>query len=139
MRVVASIVAVALASGGCHTYGGSRTTAIVGGCTLAVGGGFWVANRTFEDPNLQRELKWSAPGPASLGALLVIGGIIGMVSVSSDSEAAAKLANLLVARTHAGGCSAVRERGHEVQELDPDVYDRVLLGDPVVAKCLSGF
>jgi len=137
-RELATIATLlSLCCSGCHTYGGSRTTAIVGGGTLAVGGGLWIASRTIDSADTQADLKWAALGTASLGALIVIGGIVGMISLPTDDEAALQLARLLVNKAHLGNCTTVRDRAHEVEELDTGVYDRVMLTDDAVKHCLA--
>jgi hypothetical protein len=128
---------LSLCCSGCHTYGGSRTTAIVGGGTLVVGGGLWVASRTIDSTDTSTNLKWAALGTASLGLLIVIGGVIGMISLPTDDEAALQLARILVSKAHQGNCTVVRDRAHEVEELDTGVYDRVMLSDDAVKHCLA--
>lgn len=136
-RLAAIATLVSVACSGCHTQGGSVTTTYVGGGTLVVGGGLWVASRTVDSPDTSKDLKWAAIGTATLGALIAISGIIGIVSLPSDSEAAVQLSQILISKAHLGNCSVVREREHEVQELDAGVYDRVLMSDPAVSRCLS--
>jgi len=128
---------VSLCCSGCHTYAGSRTTAIVGSGTLAVGGGIWIASRTVDNPDTSTNLEWAALGTATLGAIIVIGGIIGMIALPTGDEAALQLARLLVQKAHQGNCSVVRDRAHEVEEFDQGVYDRVLLTDDAVKHCLA--
>jgi hypothetical protein len=137
-RELAAIATVlSLCCSGCHTYGGSRTTAIVGGGTLAVGGGLWVASRTIDSTDTSTNLKWAALGTASLGLLIVIGGVIGMISLPTNDEAALQLARILVNKAHQGNCTVVRDRAHEVEELDTGVYDRLMLTDDAVKHCLA--
>jgi hypothetical protein len=136
-RELITIAALAaLCGSGCHTYAGSRTTAIVGAGTLAVGGGVWVASRTVDDPDTSTNLKWAALGTATLGALIVIGGIIGMVALPTGDEAALALSRILIQKAHQGNCTVVRDRAPEVEEYDQGVYDRVLLTDDAVKRCL---
>ena len=137
-RELAAIATVlSLCCSGCHTYGGSRTTAIVGGGTLAVGGGIWIASRTVDNPDTSTNLKWAALGTASLGLLIAISGVIGMVALPTDDEAALQLARILVNKAHLGNCTVVRDRAHEVEELDTGVYDRIMLSDDAVKHCLA--
>ena len=135
LATIATLLSVACS--GCHTQGGSVTTTYVGGGTLVVGGGLWVASRTVESPDTSKDLKWAAIGTATLGVLIAISGIIGIVSLPSDSEAAVQLSQILITKAHQGNCSVVVEREHEVQELDSGVYDRVLMSDAAVSHCLS--
>jgi hypothetical protein len=137
-RELATIATVlSLCCSGCHTYGGSRTTTFVGGGTLAVGGGLWIASRTIDSSDTSTNLKWAALGTASLGLLIVIGGVIGMVSLPTDDEAALQISRILINKAHQGNCTVVRDRAHEVEELDVGVYDRVMLADDAVKHCLA--
>ena len=136
-RTIASVLAIALIAGGCSTFAGSRTTTIFGAGTMAVGGGIWVASRTVDSPDTETTLKWASLGTASLGLLLVISGIIGMVSLPTEEEAALELAKILITTAHAGNCTTVRDRAPEVEEYDSGVYDRVLLTDDAVKHCLQ--
>lgn len=136
-RTIASVLALALIGGGCSTFAGSRTTTIFGAGTMAVGGGIWVASRTVDSPDTEKTLKWASLGTASLGLLLVISGIIGMVSLPTEEEAALQLAKILITRAHNGNCTVVRDRAPEVEEYDSGVYDRVLLTDDAVKHCLQ--
>src|ERR1041385_1903111 len=133
LATIATLVSLLwVACSGCHTYGGSRPAAIVGGGTLAVGGGLWVASRTIDSPDTSKDLKWAAIGTASLGLLIVIGGVIGMIALPTDSEAALAISRILISKAHQGNCTVVRDREHEVEELDVGVYDRVLMSDDAV-------
>jgi hypothetical protein len=135
LATIATLMSVACS--GCHTQSGSVTTTYVGGGTLVVGGGLWVASRTVDSPDTSKDLKWAAIGTATLGVLIAISGIIGIVSLPSDSEAAVQLSRILIDKAHEGNCTVVRDREHEVEELDVGVYDRVLMSDSAVSHCLS--
>ncbi|HSD86659.1 MAG TPA: hypothetical protein VLB44_04065 [Kofleriaceae bacterium] len=136
-RTIASLLAIALSGTACSTFSGSRTTTIFGAGTLAVGGGVWVASRTVDSPDTEKTLKWAALGTASLGLLLVISGIIGMVSLPTEEEAALELSKILITKAHNGNCTVVRDRAPEVEAYDSGVYDRVLLTDDAVKHCLQ--
>jgi hypothetical protein len=137
-RELATIATLlSLCCSGCHTYSGSRTTTFVGGGTLAVGGGLWIASRTIDSSDTSTNLKWAALGTASLGLLIAIGGVIGMVSLPTDDEAALQISRILINKAHQGVCTIVRDRAHEVEELDVGVYDRVLMSDDAVKHCLA--
>ena len=136
-RLAAIATLMSVACSGCHTQGGAMTTTYLGGGTLVVGGGLWVASRTIESPDTSKDLKWAAIGTATLGALIVISGIIGIVSLPTDEEAALQISRILITKAHLDNCTVVRDRAHEVEELDVGVYDRVLMTDDAVKHCLA--
>src|ERR1043165_7745906 len=102
LAAIATLMSVACS--GCHTQGGSKTTLYVGGGTLVVGGGLWVASRTIESPDTSKDLKGAAIGTATLGALIVMSGIIGIISLPSDDEAALQISRILINKAHQGNC-----------------------------------
>lgn len=130
------LVALALClATACSSYRGSRTTTIVGAGTVAVGGGLFVAS--LDDTSYSEDLTYASLGTMSIGLLLVVAGIVGMVVLPDSDEAALALSRILITKAHEGECTTVREREHEVRDFDVGVYDRVLMTDPAVQKCLA--
>ncbi|HEY5927684.1 MAG TPA: hypothetical protein VIV11_38630 [Kofleriaceae bacterium] len=155
---MAVLVGVAMLSG-CTTYGGSKTTAKVGGVMTVAGFATWL-------PLARENASYDEAGLAILGtmfvlipgALLGVGGLIGMAEYKlepvtdapvaraheQERQARAQALDLAWALTKAaaaaarsGDCNSVIAQSPGVREIDADFHSTVFMRDVAIKRCLD--
>jgi hypothetical protein len=133
---VSLVAASAIALGSmpaCATYEGSRDTAVGGGATFATGMAVWIYGGQAESAGAA--YTGIAIGAASMIVMMSSG--VGMITLPPRVEVALRIAHELRSHAEEGDCTTVAARKHEVEDLDPLVYEVVLMEDPVVIPCFE--